>query len=92
MCVVKRELIIEFAELGRVEVRCKCGTVVLVSAKGDHIRTPLKCPGCGEGYGDTFSEALTLFRKVYALFAVVEADGAMPSVSVRIPFSESQSQ
>ena len=87
MCIVKRELVIDFAELGCVEVRCKCGTVVLMSVKGDHARTAYKCPGCGDPYGDVFGRALTQFREVYHLFAVVEAESSMPSVGVRIPFT-----
>jgi hypothetical protein len=86
MCAVKRELVIDFAELGCVEVRCKCETIVLMSVKGDHARTAYKCPGCGESYGDTFTHALTQFREVYRLFGVVEKDSAAPSVGIRIPF------
>jgi hypothetical protein len=88
MCVVKRELSISFGELDCVEVRCKCGTVVLMSAKGN-VRTVSNCPGCGESYGDAFSEALRLFRDAYRLFAIVEADTTKArSVGVRIPFGQ----
>jgi hypothetical protein len=84
MVEVRRELIIDFAELSCIEARCKCGQVTLMSATADYTRTALKCSGCDKPFSDMFLYALRSFREAYKNFGV--ANGV--SAHVRIPFNE----
>jgi ribosomal protein S27E len=55
MCAVKKELVIDFAELHSLEVHCgKCGTKITIDFDEESI-TPSKCPSCGEEFGGGYS-------------------------------------
>jgi hypothetical protein len=47
MTLMTNELVIDFADLGRLDIQCAgCGTRILFDISNEQQRTPVRCPGC----------------------------------------------
>lgn len=88
MCAVKRELSIDYAELNCLEVRCACGTIILIPTDHGDNFTTTNCPECRIQYGSNLGRAVQQLREVYRLFAMIQREPKAPRIGVRIPFTD----
>jgi len=87
MCAVRREISIDFKELRRLSISCRCGTVITMDAGPQAKSVPVSCPGCGKAFSDMCSQAIRSFRESYRLLELAPESDA-PTVSIQIPFPE----
>jgi hypothetical protein len=84
MCALKRELLVDFDEMNRIEIECPCGTSLVIDVSKSGM-TPARCAACNTEYGKAFERAFQDYRATYGRFGDINKIEGGTRVRVRIP-------
>jgi hypothetical protein len=70
MSPTSKELLIDFADLRRIGIRCPaCSTEVILDVTDTKNGIPSKCPTCSKDYESLFRMALDSYRDFFTKFS-----------------------